>query len=101
MRSKQIKRTLRNGEIRKATWDLSNVASTLSTTVSSVAWESSNDSLLTISSEALSSTTATAMITADATSTGCGTIKATVTLANGEKPILYLIVRVKGVNCNG
>ena len=99
MRSKVYRRTLRNGEIRKAAWNLSNLVSTLSTTVSSVAWESDNDSLVTVGGEALASNIATALITASATSTGCTKVKLTVTLANGEKPIFNIIVEVKGVDC--
>lgn len=60
-----------------------------STTVSSSQWETTAG---TLSGAALVSPLATAMLAED----GCGTLKNTVTLANGETLVRYWRIEVKG-----
>ncbi len=89
------------GAIRKARVSFANAASTLSTTVSSVAWAVKNDSdIVTISGDALSSGVATATLTATDETTGCAIITVTATMANGQKVAEHLQINVSEIDCD-
>lgn len=83
------------GEIYQYSFDLSAAVGRLGTTVSSVDW-STDDSEVTLGAEALASSVASCLITAS--NTGTAVVKCSATLADGQKIIRYVKIKVEEVS---
>ena len=88
---------IEKGEIIQFAFDFSVVADKLSTSVSSADWTTEDTSILSLGTEALASNRATCLVTGS--NVGCGMLKVSATMADGQKIIRKIKVSVDEAKC--